>query len=224
MKRIYTNNSNNHFSVLGIHKLVLKEWKVKEKKFVKTPSSEYVFNILRTENIVTVTGKPGIGKSATIHHNALSLQNGYLKYAIIPCQNPSDIVTHYKAEAYQIFVIDDVCGKYVINQYDVEEWLKYIDYIDKILKEGKTKLLTTLRLQVFQETQFKRISIFSRNVCDLSSKAFLLPSKIKLEIAKAYLPENVVMEIGQSLDRYEYLPLLCLLYSQNSNTNALKIF
>ncbi|VDH94288.1 Hypothetical predicted protein [Mytilus galloprovincialis] len=207
-----------------IHKLVLKEWKDKDEKFVKTPPSEYVSNILRTENIVTVTGQPGIGKSATIHHVALSMQRGYFKYAIIPCKNPSDILTHYKDGAYQIFVIDDVCGKYVINQYDVEEWTKYIDYIDKILKEGKTKLLATLRLQVFQETQFKRISIFSKNVCDLSSKAFLLPLKIKFKIAKAYLPEIVVKEICQSLDRYDYLPLLCLLYSQNSNTNALKYF
>ncbi|CAC5374397.1 unnamed protein product [Mytilus coruscus] len=209
---------------LGIHKLQIEEWKNKERKFVKTPSSKYVSDVLFTENSVTVTGQPGTGKSATIHHVALSMQNGDIKYVIIPCKNPTDIATHYKDGAYQIFVIDDVCGQYVINHSDVEEWIKYKDDIVIILKKGKTKLLATLRLQVFQEDQFKRISIFSKNVCDLSSKTFLLPSKIKLKIAKAYLPGNVVKEIGQSLSRYEYLPLLCLLYPQNPNMNALEYF
>ncbi|VDI64414.1 Hypothetical predicted protein [Mytilus galloprovincialis] len=208
----------------GIHKLQIEEWENKERKFVKTPVSEYVSNILLKENSVTVTGQPGIGKSGTIHHVALSMLNGDAKYAIIPCKNPSDIVNHYKLETFQIFVIDDVCGKYTINHYDVEEWIKYKDDIVRILEKDTTKLLVSVRLQVFQDEQFKRIGIFLKNICDLSSKQFLLSSNIKLKIAKAYLPKNVIKAIGQRLDKYDYLPLLCMLYSQNPNMNAIEYF
>jgi hypothetical protein len=43
--------------------------------------------------------------------------------------------------------MDDVCGRYIANQNDIEEWLKQKQRIVKILNEGKSKLVTSCRRQ-----------------------------------------------------------------------------
>jgi hypothetical protein len=54
-----------------------------------------------------------------------------------------------------------VCGRYIANQNDIEEWLKQKQRIVKILNEGKSKLVTSFRLQVFRECQFQRIDLLN---------------------------------------------------------------
>lgn len=172
---------------------------------------------------MTITGKPGEGKSATVHHVAL-LQWRRRGYEIIPCTGPADIKTHFKRTKCQVFVVDDVCGRYMVNQNNIEEWIKNEDTINRMVENRKTIILATCRLQIFNENQFQRISLFSQNTCNLSSAKYHLSFEDRLQIANKYLSEDVIDEIKVKLDKFEYLPLLCSLYARSKCVSATEFF
>lgn len=79
---------------------------------------------LSTCNVAVVTGSSGTGKSFLIHHVALELHR-QKKYDIIPLSfvtAPSDIINYYCKNRNQVFVIDDICGKEMINVEFVNIW------------------------------------------------------------------------------------------------------
>lgn len=158
----------------AIHQLELDKldkWKQQDEKFVEIEAVKYIDTNIQEHHTMTVIGIPGIGKSATVHHVALSLWKRQ-GYEIVPCTGPTDIKTHFKRTRYQVFVVDDVCGRYTVNQNDIEEWIKYEDTIKRMAENEKTIILATCRLQIFNENQFQRISLFSQNICDLSSAKY----------------------------------------------------
>ena len=209
--------------IADIHQVEIDEWKKVDEKFVETNAVDMMLLHLKQHSHLTVTGKPGIGKSAAIHHVALLLNknNGY---DVIPCENPSDVFSHYRMNTYQIFVMDDVCGRYIANQNDIEEWLKQKQRIIKILNKGKSKLVTSCRLQVFRECQFQRIDLFSKSFCDLSSENFTPSDNEKVQIASKYLDESTIECFKSNLDQFEFSPLLCSLFQQNSERTIINFF
>ncbi|CAG2188639.1 unnamed protein product [Mytilus edulis] len=105
------------------HQIVIEEWEEQNKLFIKTDAVDFVLESLKEMNCCTVIGTSGIGKSATIHHIALFLRDTG-GYRIIPIHSPSDIEKYFQRNQSQIFVIDDICGKYTVIQAEVEKWIK----------------------------------------------------------------------------------------------------
>lgn len=71
-----------------------------------------ISQIVESETNVLIVGEPGMGKSFLMHHVALQLHTK-MEYNIIPCSGIQDIVQHYKGDTRQLFILDDICGKYV---------------------------------------------------------------------------------------------------------------
>lgn len=210
-------------SCQAMHQLELDKWKQQDKNFVEIKAVKYIDTCIQKHHTMTVIGIPGIGKSATVHHAALVLRTQPQNYEIVPCTGPTDIKSHFKRTRYQVFVVDDVCGRYTVNENDIEEWIKYEDAIKKIVKNGKTIILATCRLQIFNENQFQRISLL-QNTCDLSSEKYQLSHEEKRQIARKYLPSDLVDDIDVELCKCEYVPLLCSLYDKSKCVNAMEFF
>lgn len=67
---------------------------------------------------VIITGSPGCGKSTVAHHVALTLQDD--GFEEVPCYTSLEIVKNFKTTKNQVFVIDDVCGKFALNKHEAD--------------------------------------------------------------------------------------------------------
>ena len=161
-------------------------WEEKDKTFMKIKNVGRIIKVLQRETCVMVFGKSGMGKSTIIHHIALHYQNT-CGYTITPCKSP----VHIKkvSDKRQIFVIDDICGKYKIRQSELEEWLdlELLDFDDKII--------VSCRSEIFRHPTFQKLELFVKHSFELSY------CKEHLEIAAKYLkPEKDATHDGSSLD------------------------
>ncbi|CAC5416923.1 unnamed protein product [Mytilus coruscus] len=162
-----------------------------------------------TESTVTIVGNSGTGKSFLSRHVALAMmKQGYI---IIPCDNPGDIRQWFKPGRKTLFVFDDVCGRYILNQQIYNDWKQRLDHITSLLKDKCCKIMVTCRLDVYKNDLFRRLSIFKTCIIDLSSKDFKLNAAEKLALAEVYFKDNV-NKVTELSERYEFFPLLCSLY------------
>ena len=183
----------------------IKLWEEEDKTFVKTNNVDSIIEVLQTKNCVTVFGKSGMGKSAIIHHIALHYQNTF-GYTITPCKSP----VHIKkvSDKRQIFVIDDMCGKYKIRQNELEEWL------DLELFNFNDKIIVSCRSEIFRHPTFQILELFVKHSFELS-----YCKEDHLEIAAKYLTSENIEQLNDIVDISHFIPLLYVLYSRNPNSN-----
>jgi nucleoside-triphosphatase THEP1 len=62
---------------------------------------------------VTVTGNPGVGKTATMRSVALKMKKE--GYTVVPTNSPKDIINFSEEGKKMLFVVDDACGNYTVN-------------------------------------------------------------------------------------------------------------
>lgn len=138
----------------------------------------YVQKQLRTYNCAIIVGEPGSGKSSLLRHTAIELCNND-DFDVIPVVlEPSSILQYYNCERKQIFVSDDLCGKYGKNPQFIEIWTMQIKPIFKLLgiditgtkesNQGNSKLIITCSSRNYEDENFKRLEISSKYVCKLS--------------------------------------------------------
>ncbi|XP_052073021.1 E3 ubiquitin-protein ligase DZIP3-like isoform X2 [Mytilus californianus] len=101
-----------------IHKVMIEKWEYDNKTFVHTNAIKHIMSLIENEQCILIKGNPGSGRSFTIRHIALKLRDRQCKheYEIVLCRESKDIETNYKAQAYQVFVCDDICGEYTIDR------------------------------------------------------------------------------------------------------------
>lgn len=198
----------------------IEEWKKVDEKFVSTDLCEKVIQKLEEHNVITLYGKSGIGKSATIHHVALILQK-HGQYEICPCRSPKDIEQKIKNRR-QVFVFDDVCGRYSAIQDDIDSWLEYESFLISITREKKVKVIVACRLQVFKEEQFQRTCFLKK--CAIEFTDDLITPDQKRSIFEKYLDSDLLPAIENDISTYDFFPLMCSLYRKHTQTDIVKFF
>ena len=125
--------------------------------FVSTRASEYVFKCISMQPSVTVTGNPGVGKTATMRSVALKMKKE--GYTVVPTNSPKDIINFSEKDKKMLFVVDDVCGNYSVNQNRIDKWLEKSESIQSMLgNEYCIKIISTCRLQIFNDVRFRDLS------------------------------------------------------------------
>ncbi|XP_063402205.1 uncharacterized protein LOC134686468 [Mytilus trossulus] len=199
----------------------LKAWKLMNFKFVGTKASQYVFECLQKHRCVTITASSGVGKTATLRHVAIQMEDE--GYNVLLVTTPCDIVKFNNPNKKNLFVMDDFCGTYSINQTDLNILEPVMESIKDILIRNKTtKIIVACRLQVYQDNKFESLSLFRTCVCNLQSKELCLSQTEKQSIAEQYIDiksSNISMDCV-----YDCFPLLCKLYSSISNSNITDFF
>ncbi|VDI64314.1 Hypothetical predicted protein [Mytilus galloprovincialis] len=110
-------------SISDSHNVDIERWKEQEVMFVETPVVKVISQFLESKQNVLIVGEPGIGKRVLLHHIALQLHNKH-DYSIIPCSGITDIRYHFKRDIRQIFVLDDICGRYTVSLRDIDYYAK----------------------------------------------------------------------------------------------------
>ncbi|CAG2229249.1 ABC.CD.A [Mytilus edulis] len=163
--------------VIGIvHNSLLEEWYRIDEKVVQTKAIERIEEILKNEQVVTVIGPPGCGKSTSIHHVALLLHNEE-NYDILPVNSPEEIKLYYNSECKQMFVYDDICGKYAIDNQVLGNWCRLSNEIQVVLSNSKVKILSSYRNYIFKDRQFSRAKLISDVYVDITSETYALSIK-----------------------------------------------
>ncbi|XP_063416307.1 ankyrin repeat and KH domain-containing protein 1-like [Mytilus trossulus] len=190
--------------------------------------------MLKENNCVLVVGHSGNGKSAIIRHIALKHFNED-GYDIIPTGvAPTTILKYHNPERNQIFVIDDFCGKEVLNPQHVEIWSLHMDNILKLIinnqehKEqtgkGNIKLLFATASDIFKDSLFIRMGCLSKFKFSLSEQP--LQDQEKLCMIEKYVTQEKITDIiTSSLKSHKDIyPLLCKLSVGKSQEQIVQLF
>ncbi|VDI17281.1 Hypothetical predicted protein [Mytilus galloprovincialis] len=208
-----------------IYNRTLTEWRNKDKKYISTSATAYIIKSLNQKRGVIISGSPGCGKSVAAHHVALSFEKD--GYEIILCDDPSEIITHFTTEKIQVFVIDDICGKFALNQHKADSWEQNNGKLSMLIESctqlgdnedssntSKTKFIITCRENIYSHKAFPKLACFSLVQCSFSTKYKITPDEMR-NIALSYIPENKVNNIG-NMCLYDFFPLLCSLYCRKT--------
>ncbi|XP_076080029.1 uncharacterized protein LOC143050800 [Mytilus galloprovincialis] len=121
------------------------EWKDNDKIFIPTRAAKHVLKCIKENSTVTITASSGVGKTVILRH--VALQMSAEGYDVLPVIDPCDIVKFYNPNKKTLFVIDDLCGNYSLNQTDMKVWEPFIEQITKILLKNNAKIIVACRLQ-----------------------------------------------------------------------------
>ncbi|XP_052075114.1 uncharacterized protein LOC127712610 [Mytilus californianus] len=185
------------------------QWKKDDDKFVGTALEKKLMKTVLKQSSITLVGNSGVGKTFLLRHIALKMSKH--GYTVIPCSQARDISFFYKHGRKTLFVFNDVCGRYTLDQQEYTDWKQRLDDIRSLLEDKYCKILSTFRLDVYKDKQCSNLSIFKMCNVDLSSKDYRISDAEKIALAEVYFKVNTD-EVKELSATYECFPLLCSLY------------
>ncbi|VDI62488.1 Hypothetical predicted protein [Mytilus galloprovincialis] len=189
--------------------------------FVSTRASAYVMKKLEEKSCVTLTAPSGAGKSFIARHTTLVLQKA--GYKIVPVRQPVDIRNYYQPGEQTVFIVDDICGNFTVNQQQIENWTQHLPVIETIIADKCCKIIVSCRLQVYKDDKFNILEPFKSCECNLISDKLCLTSVEKNIIAKKYIGSSLV-DIDKLSQNSDFFPLLCSLYNEGKHGNVNEFF
>ncbi|CAC5381977.1 ANK [Mytilus coruscus] len=221
-----TERSNNPISK-GCQEVldnIIKGWKILDEKVVETSAIKHLQKLATTANIITVIGSPGCGKSTAVYHLALQLHR-HQDYDIIYSHDPMDLRNYFNPDRKQIFVFDDVYGKYMLEHPKRENWSRLSNEINIILQNKTVKIFSSCRTLVYNQIE-KDGDIICRTICNLLSDEHILTVDERVLMAGKYLPEDMVssLSLTENFNKYDFFPLLCKLSSNKTSADIEKLY
>lgn len=202
---------------ISFHLLVFSDNFEKNKtdcKLVETRPFKLLKKHMVENDYCDVIGASGSGKTVILYQ----LANEMFKtegYKIIIGNKPSDVLEKNNDNQKQLFIFDDVCGKFAFDQILGESWNLLSSRIREILKRKSTKLIFSCKSQIAKQKKFKTISLLSEKTCDIQSSECSHAIDDILQIAKNNLTESDIkcLKTSGSFKTSKCLPLLCNLFS-----------
>ncbi|XP_063396410.1 uncharacterized protein LOC134681002 [Mytilus trossulus] len=203
---------------------IIDEWKKLDKQVVEISAIQHLKELATTADTIAVIGSPGCGKSTAVHHLALQLHL-FQDYDIIDSHDPRDMRTYFNPDRKQIFVFDDVYGKYMLEQTKKETWSRLSKDINTILRNKTVKIFSSCRTYIYNQIE-KDDDIIFRTTCNLLSYEFKLTVDERVLMAGKYLPKDVVasLRLTENFDKYDFFPLLCKLSSNKTPADIEKLY
>ncbi|XP_076089150.1 uncharacterized protein LOC143059520 isoform X1 [Mytilus galloprovincialis] len=203
---------------------LVETWIEDDETFYETQRSELVYEKIKDCSCVVVTSTSGLGKTAIIRHIALKfIQEGF---EIIPVESPEDILK-YTTQNKQVFLIDDVLGKYNLSPTMLDTWEKINDKLVTYFEDtgiGSKKIMCTMRLQIALHTRFKKAStILNKEVINLECEPYALSKVEKQNILLKHLRRRKLEETVEKeevdimCETNNLFPLICKLVSSNED-------
>lgn len=197
------------------------KWKQEDKTFLETENFSAMYGQVLSKPFVMFVGVPGSGKTATARHIALKLQEE--DYDILSIKDIRDIETYCDAHKSQVFVIDDVLGKFSLdmNAYDLIS--RYKDNLLDATK-NKTKVLLTCRQQVFRNHKLLEFFLCKKDhVVELSSDENVLTENDKCSLLELYGIERDKLPSTDLASTLNMFPLSCKLASTRRSEISLEV-
>nr|XP_034332510.1 uncharacterized protein LOC105324014 isoform X2 [Crassostrea gigas] len=177
---------------------VFGEWRAEVEHFYETQGTKAVLEKLNTNSAVMITGNSGIVKTTTMKYISLFFKKRGFEIVLI--SSPNDIPLHRFPGRKQLFIMDDIVGKYRVDSVAVELWRKLHDRLKVVFKDQNVKLLSTLRRQVYADMSLVLFpNVFNSTIVDLESKDLVLSSNEKKRML-----ENYLLVISSSISKKRY--------------------
>ncbi|XP_062612791.1 rabankyrin-5-like [Saccostrea cucullata] len=199
-------------NVKDLHEKQLQQWREEDLIYSETHTFQEMLNKVRGQPYMTFVGVPGSGKSATIHHIALILQDE--GHEVIPIIEISEIYRYCDSHNPQVFVIDDVVGVLGLQKQKLETLVDYEKIISHSIKG--TKVLMSCREAVFKEC-YKSFFINEGNVIKLYSAENALNDDDKIAILQTHGLDKDLLSPTLLRKVSTMFPLLCKLVSKEAN-------
>lgn len=216
---IYHNNIFTEFQ-----KETLSNWAGKLDKFVKTRAADVIYNYTKTKNVILIAGPSGIGKSSFAYYVAFKLK-AEAGFTILPVRKPVDIIDYHVQGKKQVFVMDDVIGKYTVDEKDVEAWVTNGSKLKIIFSEKvQTKVILTSRKYIWQPEWYEHLNVPFCSTCDLLSEDLQLLVDERMNIFKCYM-SHINTDVTKTLVKKEIMmfnnfPSVCAMYSSSNKTDG----
>ncbi|XP_052085673.1 serine/threonine-protein phosphatase 6 regulatory ankyrin repeat subunit B-like [Mytilus californianus] len=184
-------------------------WKNRMKTFIVTDCVKTVLETVQQEQCVIITGLPGIGKSVIAYYVAFHLETTQ-GFDVLPVSYPTSIIDYGRSSSKQIFLFDDVVGKYSLDENGVNQWERFENnLIQYLIERPDVKILMTCRSNIFEANQNCKLGI-SLVQCNLMSEELKYSLKDLKLIAQRYISDDLLKELGDDIiNMYPFFPLLC---------------
>ena len=202
----------------------IESWK--KDKFFETSAVATILDEVRNKSFVVITGPSGMGKSTIVKLVALQLQRTD-DYHILPVMCPEDIEKYLDPNIKQIYIIDDICGKFSVDQSMINSWERVKCQILKYRKDNKEfRVLGTCRLQISVSSPFRKLQEkFEMTECNLLQENFLYSKEEKLKIAACHIDEETIKELDDKiLSACDMFPFLCMMYAALKSKPGVRFF
>ncbi|CAG2204181.1 unnamed protein product [Mytilus edulis] len=210
------------YGMKNIHKEIIDDWKEIETKIVETNAIKELTKVTKKSSFIAVIGPSGCGKSTATHHVALLLHRNE-GYHIIPSNFPTDITHYYNESEKQVFVFDDVCGKYSLDYDLLKQWKKLSTELDKIKQCDNVIILVSSRSDIFY--QLKDGQFLFTTQFNVLSNDYRLCDNERFLIAKTHIGTRKaeILRKANFFNRYDFFPLLCQIFATEKK-ETLRIF
>ena len=202
----------------------IESWK--KDKFFETSAVATILEEVRKKSFVVITGPSGMGKSTIVKLVALQLQKTK-DYHILPVICPTDIVKYFDRNIKQIYIIDDICGKFSVDQSMINSWERVKCQILKYCKNNKDfRVLGTCRLEISISGPFRKFQKkYEMTKCNLLQEKFLYSKEEKLKIAACHIDEETIKQLDDKiLNAYNMFPLLCMMFAASESKPGVRFF
>ncbi|XP_063408881.1 ankyrin-3-like [Mytilus trossulus] len=195
------------------------EWKKKLETFHVTEAANRLIKIVKDKQCTIITGVPGSGKSAIAYHVAICMQETE-GYTVVPVWIPSELIKLANSNAKQLFIFDDVFGKYSLNEFNLNCWESETRRIKMLLNNKVLKVMVTCRSYLYDNVR-DSLSSQSFEHFNMQSDELKLSLSERKEISKLYLTDDVVSHLhDETVMMYNFFPLLCVMFKEKNMDNA----
>lgn len=197
----------------------VESWIQNDVNFVKTMATDIYTELVHNSISITLVGNPGIGKTSLMRHIALQLVN--IGYDIVPIHSPSKLLQYFNPSCKQVFVIDDPIGIHQLNKQKLFEWREHDTLIIQKLLKSKSKLLSTVRLSMCNNSMFTSLQSLNLSLYKLNVSLADRQNIFRCYFGKSHACFNLTNEV---LLCHDCFPLLCHIYSCSKDKGSAQDF
>ncbi|XP_065925457.1 uncharacterized protein [Magallana gigas] len=202
---------------------IVQQWEDDDSKFVSTRACKEVKKLIKSQNLVIVTGNSGSGKSAIIQHIALRYRDQ--GWTVKPVYNVKEITDTYSSvdvlQSKILFVFNDPIGNESFDEIAYNSWKEQDERLKACLRNNK--MLLSSRKYILLDNRVKGILNDKSCSIDLSDDKHKLNNGEKETILRSYASNSGLLkdDISGILTTEEYFPLLCKLYFSDENNQTI---
>ena len=178
--------------------------------------------LYRWNNLVTVIGNPGDGKTMIAVQLLLRLKEE--GETIVVLTDPNLIEQIYESNTRVVFFVDDAFGAPTINKALVDTWTRLYDKLECLVEAKKCGLILTSRKQVLMQCDklLHKCTGFKNNVVDISYGPEQFSPQERTLIASRYIKGanclNQKYSVKIPVTKYiPGFPLMCKMYSTSGD-------
>ncbi|XP_078320960.1 uncharacterized protein LOC111116534 [Crassostrea virginica] len=220
------NERNIPLNIQEQYKRLLESWLKGDKPFHEIHSFPDILDKVQLQNITTIIGGPGSGKTSTARHLALRLQTD-CEFEIVPVDDITEIKQYGHPRCKQLFILDDVIGVFGVEFEKLTNLERYKESILNALGEC-SKILFTCRKAVYNEAEnLKSFVLDKKYLIDLEDSNNQLNAEDRKQILNNHCKQNdislkadVLPNVSSKVGCMMY-PLLCKLFCSKSEYQAL---